>query len=191
MPPETLPPEIRVFVDPVSSIIIFVISLGIFILTLAWAWRRENIQRRRVFIAGLLSALILFLIDVIAINANWWSGALQAVPILSLLSVCVLLGTGGFVLWLGLYRWLEVHTRRPLLVYAGIVLIFIPIVLLVDPIQINRGEFIFSGGYTLWTDVLLGQIVMWIPVLLYEGTSRIWLPGTSTHHVRETYRPHN
>jgi len=45
-------------------------------------------------------------------------------------------------------------------------------VLLVDPIQMERGQFSMGSGYTIWLDALVGQIVMWSPVLFFEAIRR-------------------
>jgi len=40
--------------------------------------------------------------------------------------------------------------------------------LLVDPIQMSRGQNQMGGGYTVWIDALVGQIVMLSPAVFYE-----------------------
>ncbi len=166
------PPEIQILSNPLGSAIIGLVGLLIFGVTLRWAWRPGSAERRVIFLAALFAGLALFVINLVAIGAGWWAGALDSVFTSSLLAICVLLGTGAWLLWLQGYRWLAARVRRPLLTYAGIVLLFIPVVLIVAPLQIRRGQFRFGGGYTIWTDVLLGQAVMGMPVFLYEGLRR-------------------
>jgi len=101
-----------------------------------------------------------------ALLAGWWMGAWS-----------------GVSLHVVVARWLKRRAHHPLQVYAGIVLLFIPVVLIADPIQIRRGWFEFSGGYTIWTDVLLEQAVMWPPVLLY-----VWLQRRNRLKVPERDR---
>lgn len=163
-------PEMQFLSSSIGSVIVLALSLLIFGLTLTWARRAGHEDRRPVFVAALGAGLILAGIDVVALPSGWWTGAWSDVSLIVVVALCALAGTGGFVLWLGSYRWLERHTHHPLWLYTIIVLLFIPVVLIADPIQIQRGWFEFSGGYTIWTDVLLGQVVMWMPVLLY-----VWL----------------
>jgi len=163
-------PEMQFLSSPTGSLIVLTLSLLIFVLTRGWATRHRHEDRRLVFAAALGAGLILAGINVVALQVGWWTGAWSGVSLIVVVALCALAGTGGFALWLGLYRWLERRAHHPLRVYTFIVLLFIPVVLIADPIQIRRGWFEFSGGYTLWTDVLLGQIVMWSPVLLY-----VWL----------------
>lgn len=165
---QATPPEIAVLSNPLGSAIIVLVGLLIFGATLHWAWRPGWAERRVVLLAALLTGLTLFVINLVAIGAGWWAGAWQGVFPLSLLAICVLLGTGGWLLWLQGYRWLATHVRHPLLTYTGIALLFMPIVLVADSLQIQRGQFTFGSGYTIWIDVLLGQAVLWLPVLLYE-----------------------
>lgn len=159
-------------ISPSGSGITVTLSFLIFGLTVVWATRPRHTDRRPAFIAALGSGLLLAAINIVAFSAGWWVGAWSNVSLFTVAALCALAGTGGFALWLGLYRWLERHAHHPLRAYAVIVLLFIPVVLIADPIQIQRRWFEFSGGYTIWTDVLLGQVVMWMPVVLYEWLKR-------------------
>jgi hypothetical protein len=173
-----MPVEIEFLSSPLGGLAVIVFSLLAFGITAWWAFRgadtdhRASADRRAVFAASLGAALVLAAIDVVALLAGWWVGAWSGVPIITTVALTVLAGTGGFALWLALYRALARRVRRPLLAYACVVLLFVPVVLVADPIQVQRGWFEFAGGYTIWTDVALGQIVMWTPVLLYEALRR-------------------
>jgi hypothetical protein len=181
-------PEMQFLSSPSGSLIVLALSPLIFGLTLAWATRPGHEDRRLIFAAAPGAGLTLASINVVALLAGWWTGAWTGVPLIATVALCALAGTGGFALWLGLYRWLERRAHHPLRVYTCIVLLFIPVVLFADPIQIQRGWFQFSGGYTIWTDVLLGQVVMWMPALLYEFLKRRGA-GTAITVRRKSVKP--
>jgi hypothetical protein len=56
----------------------------------------------------------------------------------------------------------------------------IPIVVVVDGINIGRGQFTVGNGYTVWWEALAGQIVLWTPILVYEALSRRGSRSTRT-----------
>ena len=167
-----MPPEIDFISSPTGALVVIGVSLVIFGITLAWATRPRHQDRHPAFIAAIGTGIALALINIVALLAGWWTGAWSNVSLVVIGALSALAGTGGFALWLGLYCWLERRVKHPLWVYTCVVLLFIPVVLIADPIQIKRGWFDFGNGYTLWTDVLLGQIVMWLPVVLYELVKR-------------------
>jgi hypothetical protein len=94
------------------------------------------------------------LITLLAVYADWWQGAFLEVPLPISLAIYFLLSVAGYTLWLVIYHWLARHTHHPFLIYLGVVLLFIPVVLLVDPVQISRGQFQMGAGYTVWIDAL-------------------------------------
>lgn len=114
------------------------------------------------------TSLLVILITWLAVNMHWWEGEFLSVPLLVGAAIYVPFSIAGYTLWLEVYRWLGRHTRFAFWIYSLIVLLFIPVVLLVDPIQMQRGHFTMGGGYTLWADALAGQLVMWSPVVFYE-----------------------
>jgi hypothetical protein len=114
------------------------------------------------------SAVLVGLITLVAVLAGWWQGTFFQIPLPVALAIDLPFSIAGYTLWLGLYRWLAGHTRHAFVIYVGVVLIFIPVVLLVDPIQMSRGQFEMGGGYTVWMDALVGQLVMLSPVVFYE-----------------------
>ena len=163
-------PEIQFLSSPSGSVMVVAVSFLIFGLTAVWATRAGHADRRPAFLSAFVCGFVVAGMDIVAILAGWWPGSWTSVPVVTIVALCVLAGTGGFALWLGVYRVLERRARHPLRVYGLIVLLFIPVVLIADPLQIQRGWFEFGGGYTIWMDVLLGQAVMWLPVMLY-----VWL----------------
>jgi len=149
-----------------------IVALAAFGLVVAWAWRPARPNRiAAVYAAGVTSLLVLA-VTVIAAIAGWWQGAYFALPLLVLAAIHLPFSIATYTVWLGVYRWLAGHMRHAFALYTVIVLVFIPVVLLVDPWQMQRGQFSMGNGYTIWADAALGQLVMWSPVVAYEGIRR-------------------
>lgn len=168
MPPNSYPPEIAFLVSPLGSGITIVIAVCAFLAILFWARRPSHSDRWTAVLAATGTSILMAVITLLAVSAGWWQGAFLQVPWSVFLAIYLPFSIAGYTLWLGTYRWLVQHTRRPFLIYAGAVLIFIPVVLVVDPIQISRGQFQMGGGYTVWIDALVGQVVMLSPAIFYE-----------------------
>jgi hypothetical protein len=171
------PPEVAVFSDPLGGTLTVLIALGALALTILWARRPGQRERWAAVLAAAGTSALMLLITLVAVYAGWWKGAVFEIPLPVALAIELLFSVAGYTLWLGLYRWLRRHSRRPLLIYVVGVLVFIPVVLLVDPVQMSRGQFEMGGGYTVWIDALVGQVVMLSPVVFYELLRR--LPGLS------------
>jgi hypothetical protein len=133
-------------------------------------------------LAATSTSLLMGLITVVAILAGWWQGAFLKISLPVAFAIYLPFSKAGYSLWLGLYRWLAGHVRRVFTIYIVIVLLFIPIVLLVDPIRMSRGEFEMGGGYTIWIDALVGQVVMLSPVVFYQ----FFRPRMSGVHLKAT-----
>lgn len=168
MQTEVIPPEVQFLSSTVGGVITIVVSLVSFALFLLWVSRPEHEDRWPIFYASVGSAVILAVVSAVAVSAGWWGGAFFSIPLATQIAIYLPLGTVGWALWLATYLWLQDHTRHAFLIYAVIVLSFIPITYISDLINMERGQFILSGGYSIWTDVLIGQVVLWSPVLLYE-----------------------
>ncbi len=162
------PPEIAFLASPLGGSITIAIALAAFGATWIWARRPGHPDRPAAVLAAAGTSLLMGLITIVAIILGWWQGAILEVPLAVALAIYLPFSIAGYTLWLGFYRWLRRKVRRPLLTYAAAVLLFIPVVLLVDPIQMSRGEFNMGGGYTVWVDALLAQVVMLSPALFYE-----------------------
>jgi hypothetical protein len=70
-------------------------------------------------------------------------------------------------------RWLLRHVRRPRLAYGLFgLLVFAPCIVFIDTWALSTGRLSMGGGYTLWHDVLVGQVFFWLPVLFFEVARR-------------------
>jgi hypothetical protein len=170
------PPELVFLASSPGETLTLLIAFGALALTLLWARQVGHRERWVAVLAGTGSALLVAGISLVAVYAGWWQGAFFQLPFLVLFAIHVPFSIAGYTLWVGLYRWLRRRARYAFLIYALAILIFIPVVVLVDPIQMERGQFEMGGGYTVWTDAMVGQVVMLSPAVFYEILHR-WLMG--------------
>jgi hypothetical protein len=116
---------------------------------------------------------IVFLVNLIARAVGWWDWWGYTLPLMVQAGLLLLGPSVFFVFILTGYRWLVAHNQRPLLWYGLIgIAVLIPFTVLADSYSIERGKLSFGKGYTLWQDVIVGQIFIWIPVLLYRRIQR-------------------
>jgi hypothetical protein len=164
-----MPPEIQFLASPSGGALVVIVALAAFALVIAWAWRPGRPDRRAAVYAAGATSLLVAVVTVIAVIAGWWQGAYFALPLVVLAAIHLPFSIAGYTAWLGTYRWLAGRTRHAFAIYTAVVLCFIPVIILVDPIQMQRGQFSMGNGYTIWSDAALGQLVMWSPVLAYEA----------------------
>lgn len=170
------PPEIAFLASAFGGGLTIAIAIGAFLATLLWARQPGHRERWAAVLAATGTSVLVGLITLLAMAAGWWQGAFFQIPLPVALAIDLPFSIAGYTLWLGLYRWLAGRIQRAFVIYVVIVLLFIPVVLLVDPIQMSRGQFQMGGGYTIWLDALVGQLVMLSPVVFYEFFRRK-MPG--------------
>jgi len=167
-----MPPEIAFLASSRGGAVVVTLSFLLLGVTLLWAWRQHNPDRIAALLGGTGTAVLVTAVTLLAMLVGWWQGGFFEIPLIVILAIELPLQIAGYTLWLGWYRWLRGKTARAPLIYAIIVLLFFPIVLLVDPIQMERGQFFMGNGYTVFVDALLGQVVMWSPMIFYELARR-------------------
>ena|SRR6266498_4980524 len=161
------PPEIAFLQSTSGGAIVILVSLIAFGITI-W-WSHNDPERIAAVCGGTGTALLVTVVTFIAMIAGWWQGTFFQIPLVVLLAINIPFQLSGYTLWLGWYRWMRRKTHWAWLIYGVIVfLVFIPTVFVVDPIQMQRGQFFMGGGYTILWDSLLGQLVLWSAVLFYE-----------------------
>jgi hypothetical protein len=148
---------------------VVIVALAAFAMTLIWARRPGHPDRMTAVYAATFTSVLVAAITIVAVAAGWWQGTFFAIPLMVAAAIDLPLSIAGYTLWLGGYRWLAGKTRHAFLIYIVVVLAFILVVLLVDPIQMQRNQFTLGNGYTVVTDALVGQVVMLSPVLAYEA----------------------
>ena len=167
-----MPPEIEFLASLRGGAFVVVLSLMFLAFTLLWALRQHNPDRIAALLGGTGTAVLVTVVTLLAMIMGWWQGGFFEIPLIVILAIELPLQIAGYTLWLSWYRWMRGKTARAPLIYGIIVLLFFPIVLLVDPIQMQRGQFFMGNGYTVFVDALLGQVVMWSPMIFYELARR-------------------
>jgi hypothetical protein len=162
-----VPPEIAFLQSRSGGTMVVLVSLLLFGFTIWWAHNRS--ERIAALWGGAAAALLFTLLMFISMNAGWWQGAFFQLPLIVILAINLPFQIAGYTLWLGWYRWLRRKTHWAWLIYGIVILlVFIPTVFFVDPIQMQRGQFFMGGGYTILWDSVLGQVSLWTPVIFYE-----------------------
>jgi hypothetical protein len=151
---------------------VVIVALAVFAAVIIWARRPGHPDRMTAVYAATFTSVLVVAITIVAVAAGWWQGTFFAIPLIVAAAIDLPLSIAGYTVWLGGYRWLAGKTRRAFLLYVVVVLAFIPVVLLVDPVQMQRNQFTLDNGYTVLTDALVGQVVMLSPVLAYEVIRR-------------------
>lgn len=171
-----IPPEFQFLSSSSGSMIVVLLGLLLLAVTLLWARQPGKQERWLAVGAASLTSLLVILISLAAVAFGWWQGAFfTAIPFIVLASFYLPFSISGYTLWLGWYRWLASRFHYAFWAYAVVVLAFIPIVLVADALQMQRGQFSLGGGYTVWSDTLAGQLVMWSPFVFYKILQRIHL----------------
>lgn len=161
---------------PMADALVVVLALATVVSLGLWGWQ-PGYPDRRAFVAALTLAggLVVF-VNVLAPAIGWWGGPIFDAP---LLPVALLIGLSAavcFALLLLLYRWLATRWRRlALLCYLLLLLALIPATILGDPLALDSGLLTFGGGYTIWHDLLLGEILFALPLIAYVAFRRyLW-----------------
>lgn len=170
---ETSFPVIDFFASPIGSALVTTGSVFLCGYGIWWAMRPSEPNRFNLLIGATGATLLLALISLIAFLAGWWSGPYyDRIPLITHIAISLPLSLVAWMIWMLLYRWLEQKSRNAFIVYMVGMLIFIPITDIVDRLNIERGVITLGGGYTILSDIILGLIVMWSPVLCYEWSKK-------------------
>ena len=126
---------------------------------LLWAYQPLHRDRWPVLAAATCMGVIVFLVNRIAYTVGWWGWWGYALPLMVQVGILLLGPAVFFAILLTGYRWLVAHSQRPLLIYGLImIIVLVPPTVLGDLYSIERGKLSFGGGYTIWQDVLVGQV---------------------------------
>jgi len=168
--------------SPLGGLVLALAGFILLAITVAWALSPARRTRRPQLLAALASAAVVFLLNMLAKAVGIWEWYGYHLPMMQQLGMLFALPSVLFTLVLGGYRQLELRTRRPLLVYALIAaIILVPVTVGGDLYTMNRGNLAFGRGYTIFADVLVGQALVWLPVVLYLLFRRA-LGGLTTHY---------
>jgi hypothetical protein len=137
-------------------------------------WARQRGHADRYLVLGTAAVLtgLIACVYVLALLAGWWTGAYFTLsPVVQgaiLLPLSLLFGT----LWLAGYRWLADHTRQPVAIYVAVSLLIVLAVAIAHRLNIGQGQILVGPGYAVVVEAVFGMLVLWVPVLVYEGLRR-------------------
>jgi hypothetical protein len=113
---------------------------------------------------------IVVIVNVLAPALGWWAGPVFAGPLLPLATLTGLkVMATYFSFLLLLYRWLAARRQwLARLIYLLILFGLIPVTVKSDEMVLRSGLLAFGNGYTVWHDVLIGEVFFVLPPLFYE-----------------------
>jgi hypothetical protein len=140
-----------------------------------WAWQPEHRDRKASVSAIMGAGLLVVLANVVAPAMGWWGDTyFQKGPLLILAVLTGVGAMGGFALVALGYRWLAARKPKLALLVLGLfmLVLFPAAVGIGDQSALRAGVLTFGGGYTVWHDVMVGEVFFLAPILLYEGLRR-------------------
>ena len=160
--------------SPLGGLILAAAGFLLLAVIVVWGLSPDHKARRPHLSAALLTATVVFLINMLArVTGVWqWYGyqlslGVQVGMLFALPAVLLAVVVGG-------YRWLAARSRRPLLAYGLIgFFVLIPVTVAGDLYTMSRGTLSFGKGYTIFHDLIVGQLLFWLPVLLYTYFRRV------------------
>jgi hypothetical protein len=166
-------PIIDFIASPIGSGIIWIGSSILCGSIVYWASHPRHPNRWNLLIAAAGATILLAAISLSSVLMGWWGGAYyERIPLMTHFAISLPLSFVGWVIWMLLYRLLERLTRHAFPIYMIAMLVFIPIVDVMDRLNMERGVLTLGSGYTILSDIGLGLITMWTPVLFYEWIKR-------------------
>jgi hypothetical protein len=154
---------------PIAGAVVSLLALGTVGSLALWARRPDRRERRLLVVPISILGGMAVMLNVLAPALGFWGGPVFEAPLLPLalltgLRAMVLLG-----LPLLLYRRLAARrVRLARGVYLLILLALAPATILGDEAVLRSGVLTFGNGYTIWTDLVLGEIFFAMPPVLYE-----------------------
>ncbi|MGI9146836.1 MAG: hypothetical protein ACR2IK_09855 [Chloroflexota bacterium] len=137
-------------------------------------WARQRGHADRLLVLGTAAVLtgLVAGVYVLALWAGWWTGTYFTVsPVVQaaiLLPLSLLFGT----FWLAGFRVLADRTRRPVPIYVAVSLLLVLVVAVAHRLNIGQGQILVGPGYAVVVEAVLAMLILWIPVLIYEGLRR-------------------
>ena len=155
------------------------VLLAIVTLTSLFMWARTSATSdNRAYSAAIASVGVLaFLVNVLGPALGLFGGSAfdGPVPLLAILTSLRAMAILGLLLLL--YRWSEARWPWPArLVYLLILISLVPATIRADETFLASGILVFSGGYTVWHDVLVGEFFFVLPVVVHAVLRHRWPP---------------
>ena len=164
----------QVLQNPIPDLIVVLVVLATSAALLLWA-RQPGHRDREAYVLAIIGAGILVVIaNVFAPAIGWWGGTFFQAPLLILALLTGVGAMGWFALLLMGYRWLANRSPKLALLVSGLImLVLLPAATVIgDQFGTRSGVVTFGGGYTVWHDVLVGEVFFLAPILLYEVLRR-------------------
>lgn len=160
--------------SPLGGLIIAAAGFTLLALILVWGLSPGHKDRRAHLFAALVSGGVVFALNMVARASGVWQWYGYQLPLAVQLGMLFALPAALFAAVLAGYRRLAARPRRPTLAYALIgLLLLVPVTVGGDLLSMSRGTLAFGRGYTIWHDIIVGQVLFWLPVLLYSLFRRI------------------
>ena len=180
----------RLLQNPVADMLVVALAMTTMVSLALWA-RQPGHRERQAFVAAITTVgLLAVVLNVVAPTVGWWGGRVFG-PLFPLALLTGLRAIFLFALLLLLYRWLAAHRRwLALLIYFLILVALIPALIIGDPILLRSGALTFGAGYTIWHDVVLGEVAFALPLIFYEFFRRyLRVPNLTLTDNLEEGRP--
>lgn len=162
-----------------GGLILAAAGFALLAITLVWGLSPRDEGRRAHLFAALVSGGAVFALNMAARASGVWQWYGYQLPLAVQLGMLFALPAALFAAVLAAYRRLAARTRRPALAYGLIgFLLLLPVTIGGDLYSMSRGTLSFGRGYTIWHDIVVGQVLFWLPVLLYTQFRRM-LPAAA------------
>lgn len=153
---------------PVFAVPVAVLAIMPVVTLALWALQGDH-ERGSMVTAILGVGVLIMFMQSLAPTIGWWTGPVFSVPVIMQGFIYGIMATGAVAGLLGLYRLIA--RSRPgaaLLLYGAVAVALIPIIIFVDRYAIQIGLISFHKSYTIFTDVLYGEAIILLPLLIYE-----------------------
>jgi hypothetical protein len=147
-------------------------AIAVVLVLVLWARARGHGERLLILGTAALLTLVVAAVYVLALTAGWWTGGYFTIS--PIVQACILVAAAllFWTVWLAGYQWLGDHTRQPIQIYVVVSLLLVLAVAIAHRLNLGRGQILVGPDLTVVIDAVVAQILLWIPVLVYEALRR-------------------
>jgi hypothetical protein len=158
-----------------ASVAVMLFAIGTFVSLLLWAQLSHDFERLAFALAIISVCVLVVVVNVVAPAVGWWKGPVFQAPLLPLAFLTGVRAAFQLALVLLLYRWVARYLPRiALVIYTLILLALIPGTFYADERLLRSGVLFFVQGYTVGYDVVMGEVIFALPVVIYEILRHHW-----------------
>ena len=139
---------------------------------LIWARAEDRPDRRLVLGAAAILTIPVGIVYVLAVATGSWTGAYFRLAPVVQAAIVLPLSMLGWTLWLAGYEWLADRSHQPVQIYIAISLLLIWAVALAHRLNLGKGLILVGPDLTIVVVAAVGQLVLWIPLVVYEALRR-------------------